>query len=143
MDEVKQIIVIRKDLNMRKGKMLAQGAHASMKVLLDQLTVTPISLSGGYIIENPRFMELSIVLGTSSSLYRWLSGEFTKIVVSVNSLEELEQLETQANNVGIKTAKITDAGRTEFGGVATVTALAIGPEKSNKIDPITKHLKLL
>lgn len=32
---VKQVIVIRKDLNMRKGKMIAQGAHASMKVFFD------------------------------------------------------------------------------------------------------------
>ena len=31
----KQVIVMRKDLNMRKSKMIAQGAHGSMKVLLD------------------------------------------------------------------------------------------------------------
>lgn len=34
----KQVIVMRKDLNMRKGKMVAQGAHASMAVLLDMMT---------------------------------------------------------------------------------------------------------
>jgi len=33
--EVKQVIVLRKDLQMRKGKMIAQGAHASMKVFFD------------------------------------------------------------------------------------------------------------
>ena len=32
---IKQVIVMRRDLNMRKGKMVAQGAHASMAVLLN------------------------------------------------------------------------------------------------------------
>lgn len=34
--DVKQVLVIRKDLNMRKGKMVAQGAHSAMKVVFDQ-----------------------------------------------------------------------------------------------------------
>jgi PTH2 family peptidyl-tRNA hydrolase len=34
-DAPKQVIIIRKDLNMRKGKMIAQGAHASMKAIFD------------------------------------------------------------------------------------------------------------
>lgn len=34
--DAKQVIVMRKDLGMRKGKMIAQGAHAAMKALLDR-----------------------------------------------------------------------------------------------------------
>ena len=34
--QAKQVIVMRKDLGMRKGKMIAQGAHASLKVLTDR-----------------------------------------------------------------------------------------------------------
>jgi peptidyl-tRNA hydrolase len=33
--DVKQLIVMRTDLNMRKGKMIAQGAHASIMWTLD------------------------------------------------------------------------------------------------------------
>jgi len=142
MDEVKQIIVIRKDLKMRKGKSVASGAHAAMKVLLDKLSITPVSLTGAHT-GVPRFVELSAVMSQSSSLYKWLIGDFTKIVISVDSLEELEKLEEEANKVNIHTAKITDAGRTEFNQVPTVTSLAIGPELASKLDPITGHLKLL
>ena len=36
---IKQIIVVRKDLNMRKGKIASQCAHASMKVFFDRLSL--------------------------------------------------------------------------------------------------------
>lgn len=36
MQSAKQVIVMRKDLGMRKGKMIAQGAHASLRVLLER-----------------------------------------------------------------------------------------------------------
>jgi PTH2 family peptidyl-tRNA hydrolase len=35
--DVKQVIIIRKDLNMRKGKMIAQGNHASMGVIFNYM----------------------------------------------------------------------------------------------------------
>ena len=38
--DIKQVIVVRKDLNMRKGKIATQVAHASMKVLLDVMDNT-------------------------------------------------------------------------------------------------------
>ena len=142
MNSVKQIIVIRKDLNMRKGKLAAQAAHASMKILTDRLAAQPFSLTGAYS-EVPRFVELSVAMSQSDKLYKWLIGDSTKIVVSVDSLEELEKLEATAQKANINTAKITDAGRTEFNGIPTITALAVGPEQSSKIDPITQHLKLL
>ena len=75
--------------------------------------------------------------------FNWLKGSFTKVVVSVNSLEELEEIEYKAMKLGILTAKILDAGRTEFHGVRTITALAVGPEWVSKIDKVTGNLKLL
>jgi len=63
----KQVIVMRKDLNMRKGKMIAQGAHASLKVLLD---------AGA--LDGERF-----ALPLWSALAAWLGGRFTKVCVSV------------------------------------------------------------
>ncbi len=140
MDEVKQIIVIRKDLKMRKGKMIAQGAHAAMKVILDRASVTKIA-EGSKFWADEYLWQLQV--NEKEPVYNWLMGSFTKIVVSVDSLEELEILETKANKAGILTAKVLDAGRTEFHGERTITALAIGPDWANKLDPITKHLKLL
>jgi PTH2 family peptidyl-tRNA hydrolase len=127
---IKQIIVIRKDLKMRKGKMIAQGAHASMKVLLDcQIT----SAHGG----------CERVYEFSSAINEWLNGQFTKICVSVNSEEELDALYSKAKELHIPCAMIVDAGKTEFNGVPTKTCIAIGPATADIIDRITGGLPLL
>jgi len=114
---MKQVIVLRKDLNMRKGKMVAQGAHASMKATLLHM-------------DDPRVKE-------------WLKGAFAKICVSVDSEEELFELRDQANEAGLICEEIVDQGRTEFHGVPTHTALGIGPDDEEKLDKVTGHLKLL
>lgn len=122
MSEPKQIIILRKDLNMRKGKMVAQGAHASMAVILEEQLK----------LHHP-----------SPAVAEWLSGKFTKICVSVNSEDELIQLYTEAKARHIPCSLIKDAGLTEFDGVPTYTAVAIGPDYPEHIDPLTKHLPLL
>jgi PTH2 family peptidyl-tRNA hydrolase len=73
----------------------------------------------------------------------WVKGSFTKIVAYVENLEELEEIERQALQAGLNCHKVIDKGLTEFHNVPTVTCLAIGPNKSSEIDPITGHLKLL
>lgn len=134
MSDVKQVICVRKDLNMRKGKMCAQVAHASMKVLLDLMTE-----DNSLINHTSR----SIMLRRGSPLSQWLDGAFTKIVVYVNSEEELFMLRAMAEVEGLRHALITDAGKTEFHGEPTNTVLAIGPDYSEKIDKITGGLPLL
>jgi PTH2 family peptidyl-tRNA hydrolase len=114
---MKQIIVMRKDLNMRTGKMIAQGAHASMKATLLHL-------------EHPNIKE-------------WLNGPFTKIAVSVNSEQELFDVYNAAREAGLIAELITDAGKTEFNGVPTNTCIAVGPATHDELLPITGHLKLL
>jgi PTH2 family peptidyl-tRNA hydrolase len=132
--ETKQVIVIRKDLKMRKGKMCAQAAHASMKVILDEM----------YRIEfNKDHTKFEMILRHDNPMYQWIEGLFTKIVVGCDSEKELLCLESSANIYSIKNALIKDSGLTEFHGVPTVTALAIGPDEAEKIDKITGHLKLL
>ena len=128
---VKQVIVVRKDLNMRKGKMCAQVAHASVKILLDKLRdYNGISVLYVFDKEDKPWRE-------------WLDGKFTKIVVGCNSELELLSFELLAQQKGIPNALIQDAGVTEFHDVPTYTALAIGPARAEKIDEITGHLKLL
>jgi PTH2 family peptidyl-tRNA hydrolase len=131
---MKQVIVIRKDLKMRKGKMCAQAAHASMKVIMD--------LCNRHI--SPNFnTTYSFTVRVNDPLDLWLRGLFTKICVSCNSEEELLALQSSAETNGIRNALIKDAGLTEFHGIPTYTALAIGPDEVDKIDKITGHLKLL
>lgn len=141
MSEVKQVIVVRKDLNMRKGKIAAQVAHASMAVLLDSMQRDELTYPVGTGITDG--MRLSLLLDKGSPAYEWVNGPFTKIVASVNSLDELLELQIKANAMAIRNAVIIDAGRTEFHGEPTVTCIAIGPHWSDKIDEITGDLPLL
>ena len=125
--EHKQVIVLRKDLNMRKGKMIAQGAHASMRAIL---------ALGRREADN-------WVIPLDERLTHWLLGRFKKVCVSVNSESELLALQAQAEAAGLISALIQDAGLTEFGGVPTYTAVAIGPDRADRVDVITGQLPLL
>ena len=132
MSEPKQVIVMRKDLNMRKGKMVAQGAHASMAVILDQTNLRN-AIRYGYRVSQE----------IDSPIEKWLSGKFTKICLSVDSEEELLALYNKAKEKNISCSLITDSGATEFNGVPTNTCIAIGPDYPEVIDTITGHLRLL
>ena len=125
----KQVIVMRKDLGMRKGKMIAQGAHASLKVLLD---------AGA---RDPAGTTLTISLGPA--LATWLSGRFTKVCVSVDSEAALDAVVERARAAGVPCALIVDAGTTEFHGVPTKTCCAVGPAWADEVDAITGELTLL
>jgi PTH2 family peptidyl-tRNA hydrolase len=125
---IKQVIVVRKDLNMRKGKLAAQVAHASMKFLLDNN-------------EAERANELLVKLSQEEA--EWVNGLFTKIVVGVDSESALQDLMLKAKLEGITHYAIIDAGLTEFNGVPTLTCVAFGPEESSTLDNLTGHLKLL
>lgn len=132
---VKQVIVVRKDLNMRKGKLAAQVAHASMKVVLDMMSKKEL-LYG-------RMKKWSLLMDKEEPIYQWLDGLFAKIVVGVESLDDLMALYVDASLAGLPHALIQDSGRTEFHGEPTYTAIAIGPAEAEEIDKITGHLALL
>lgn len=128
----KQVLVIRKDLNMRKGKIAAQAAHASMKAILDR----------GYTQFDDTGLN-TLVIPLTANIEPWLTGLFTKICVSVNSEDELLNIYNQAISADICCSLIQDAGLTEFNGRPTLTAVAIGPDVEEVINPITGHLPLL
>ena len=125
--DIKQVIILRKDLNMRKGKMVAQGCHASMKVITDCIV---FPLDGPHEFYPTPQME------------EWLEGSFTKICVSVDSEVELLEIYQKAKLANLPCSLILDAGKTEF-KEPTYTAVAIGPDYNWKIDELTGHLKLL
>lgn len=117
---------------MRKGKMISQGAHASMKVFFDLMKK-----------DNNQYSFTLPDGSLGEEMKDWLDGIFTKVTVSVNSLEELNQIYDAVKDAGLPVSKIEDLGLTEFKGVPTVTAIAIGPAAAEKIDIFTGHLSLL
>ena len=125
--QAKQVIVMRKDLAMRKGKMIAQGAHASLAVLLDR---------------GERDGE-RLAIALTPAMIEWLGGKFTKVCVGVESEAALEAVAERAHAAGVPCAVIIDSGRTEFHGVPTKTCLAVGPAWADEVDAITGELKLL
>ena len=131
-DYEKQIIILRKDLKMGKGKLISQGAHASMGGLL----------LGGKFTTSPDGKN-QYVMDLAPDLHAWLLGSFTKIAVWAESEEELMSLHNQAIQAGLRSVVIKDNGKTVFNGVPTVTAIAIGPALASKVDPITRHLQLI
>lgn len=112
--EYKQVILVRQDLKMDKGKMAAQVAHAAVEATLKS---------------------------DKKLIQQWREQGMKKIVLKVPSIKELHKYKTMANQSGLTTALITDAGKTFF-KKATTTCLAMGPNKEEKIDEITKDLKM-
>lgn len=130
----KQVIIMRKDLNMRKGKMVAQGSHASLGVILDQMERQQKMSSVSYDMRLP----------FNHPMQHWLDNSFTKICVYVNSEQELLDLYQKVKSDDIiPCILITDNGLIEFNGIPTITCAAIGPWISEEIDKYTSHLKLL
>ena len=134
MKPTKQVIVIRKDLKCRRGKEISQGSHASMAFLTK------------HFLERPDIMFKLSYDGTMINLKtvekEWLTSSFRKITCSVDSLEELLELDKKAKELGIESNLITDSGFTEFNGVPTITCLALGPDYDEVLDPVTSQLKL-
>lgn len=128
MGYVKQVIVVRTDLNMRKGKLASQVAHAAMKFILDNN-------------ESDRGDKLMVSLSPDEAT--WCLERFTKVVCQIDSQEGLEQLILRAKLEGIDVYPIIDAGKTEFHDVPTLTCASFGPCQADDIDKITGDLKLL
>jgi len=128
----KQVIIMRKDLKMRRGKEMAQAAHASIGVILNMMEKT----------KHDNYTSMCLDVNNNTALSQWLLGQFKKIVLYVNSEGELLDLHQQAKDQGLPTILITDSGYTEFGGVPTHTCIAIGPAAAEDIDKITGGLKL-
>ncbi len=120
MDDYKMVILMRTDLGMSKGKLVAQGAHVAVINALNS------SL-------NEYHME---------KLNAWMNSGMKKIALKVASQEELEQYIREANNKGLMTSTIRDFGLTQV-EPDTMTCGAIGPNLCVDIDAVVGNLKLL
>ena len=106
---------------MRKGKIAAQCAHASMAVL------TRRDQGAG----------LALTVPLTGPEAWWVRGPFAKVVLSVEDEQALETVAREAEERGLPVALITGSGRTEFGGVPTRTTVAVGPAPVSWVDEVT------
>lgn len=136
----KQVIVIRKDLNMRKGKMCAQASHASMAFLTKQ---GGLYCNLGTGLKPVDYFMTEVNEDHVNEIAHWLRNSFRKICVYVNSEEELVAVHQKALDSGLISHIVEDNGATEFHGVKTLTCCAIGPAYDKKFEGITDHLPLL
>jgi len=111
--EYKQVIVIRKDLKLSKGKLAAQVAHAAVTAA-----------------------------ERSPDKKKWIDEGQKKSVLKVKGEKELLTILQEAKDAGLPTALIEDAGRTEI-APGTRTCVGIGPAPEKDVDKITGELKLV
>ncbi len=111
----KQVILVRTDLKLSKGKMAAQCSHASVDAVLKS---------------------------SKTKIDSWQKEGMKKSILKVKDKTELMEYKKKAGQLKLKTALIIDAGKTHL-EPGTVTCLAIGPDKEKEIDKVTGKLKLI
>lgn len=115
--ELKQVIILRKDLHMSKGKAAAQASHAAVAAAFESRREKPNQFS------------------------LWWDAGQKKVVLAVDSEAELLAIESKLKSTGVIVIKIDDAGRTQL-PPGTTTALGIGPHAQKEVEEITSTLKL-
>jgi PTH2 family peptidyl-tRNA hydrolase len=113
---MKLVLVVRTDLDMGRGKIAAQVAHAAVAATLASLR--------------------------RPDLAAWLREGQPKVVLRVTGEEQLSDIITQARAAGLPVEVIQDAGRTQL-PPGTTTCCAVGPADATRIDAVTGTLSLL
>jgi len=114
----KQVIIMRTDLKISKGKLAAQAGHAAVSAAEEARR------------KHPEWFKA------------WLEEGQCKIAVKAKSEEELHKLTQKAKTLHLPCALICDRGLTEV-PPNTVTCLGIGPAPSSQVDKVTGSLPLL
>ena len=112
---MKQVMIVRTDLKMGKGKIAAQCCHGAI----------------GAYKKSP-----------SDKIKKWENEAYAKVVLKVKTLEEITDLKKKADEKGIVNYLVVDAGRTQI-PTSSVTVLALGPDEDEILDELTGDLKLL
>lgn len=112
---MKQAIIIRKDLELGKGKIAAQSSHASLEAYKK---------------------------ASDESKEIWENEGQKKVVLKCNDEKQLIEIFMEAKRNKLPTSLIIDAGKTQT-EPGTKTAVGIGPAEDSEIDKIVGKLKLL
>lgn len=135
----KMMIVMRRDLKMRKGKIAAQAGHACIDAVL--IALSKEGRMNDFEMTSDGF-NLKPTDKPASPLSDWFLYGCAKVCVYVDSEEELLTIAQKADEKGIIASVITDAGMTEFHGIPTKTCLALEPLTAEVADELTGHLPL-
>ena len=118
MGDVKQVIAVRTDLNMGKGKIAAQVGHACV-------------LGAEHVRKShPEWFDSW-----------WREGQ-EKVVLKVSGIKDLQEVKLHAIDLNLPWSEVTDAGHTQI-SPGTITCISLGPAPENLIDRITGEMKLL
>ena len=133
----KQVIVVNRGLEMPTGKLAAQVSHASMAFLTRQIRRVAAEENDYY----------SATLKIDKDMYEcWIEGAFTKVVLSVNTEEDLYKTIERANKrnlvEGVDYFKIIDKGLTVFNGIPTFTCIGFAPMREDVINKVVGSLPL-
>jgi len=115
--DMKMVLVVRNDLKMGKGKAAAQCCHATLSAYKQARRKCP------------------------EVLRSWECNGQPKVTVKCDTEDELMLLLTQARSLGLVSAVIADAGRTQI-APGSKTVLAVGPGPGVQVDQVTGALKL-
>ncbi len=135
--DIKMIIVMRRDLGMRKGKIAAQAGHACVEATLRAMARVPGVMQFGEEgwIHKDDTEDIPPVAA-------WLCAGQKKVCVYVDGEERLKEIHEALKSRGIISVLIQDAGHTEFHGEPTLTCLATEPRAACDLDPVTGELPL-
>merc|ERR1712013_931714 len=111
------VLVVRQDLKMGKGKAAAQCCHATLSAYKQARRKCP------------------------EALRAWECNGQPKVTVKCDNEDDLMLLLTQARSLGLVSAVIADAGRTQI-APGSKTVLAVGPGPGAMVDQVTGSLKL-
>ena len=154
----KQVIIVRKDLNMSHGKMAAQASHASMAFLagiIRENAIGEMFCGAGTGFMKPLGFYRINTFDIDKSLYeQWINGSFTKVICAAKNRNDLLKAVKTAEELGMKEGKdfflIRDSCYTELepeefgedGTGRTLTCIGFAPMESEIIDRIGKRYQL-
>jgi len=116
--QFKQVIAVRRDLDMGKGKIAVQVAHAAVSAAEEA---------------RKKFTDW---------WEAWLKEGQCKVAVRVDSDEDILRLERRSRELQLPLALVSDRGLTQV-EPGTITCLGIGPAPSSLVDTLTGNLDLL
>ncbi|PWA64512.1 peptidyl-tRNA hydrolase II (PTH2) family protein [Artemisia annua] len=116
-EDFKMVLVVRNDLKMGKGKIAAQCSHATLGLYKKILHRAPKALN------------------------RWEMCGQVKVVVKIESEDDMLELQARAKSLNIPTHIVIDAGRTQIAPNSRTVMAVLGP--ADMVDDVTGGLKLL
>ena len=123
MSDLKQAIIIRKDLNLNKRDLASTVARASLK----------------FIVENNEAVRGNqLLVSLSSEEQAWLTGSFSQDILGVTNRDQLDEILFRAEIMGIEAYPVFVPNGSEN---PDVTCIALGPDEPDVINRLIHSLK--